>query len=190
MSEVQKFRKKPVVIEAVQFVDSKEGVADVLRFCKDAQMNQFERLTGLTIMIKTLEGQHIASVGDWIIKGVQGEFYPCKPDIFEQTYEPATPDVSPVPPTAEKGENEMLTVSAVCMCAKCESSGRYGRYRMVGHCTNCGQTDILMLFRSGDEAHNRDCPTCGSRGHGTFGGVHPDRLATPDEIPAAEPNPT
>ena len=191
MSDVQKFRKKPVVIEAMKL--TRENYIDVYLWMSTSwEERSVSQLVDGTveIYIHTLEGNMTARQGDWIIKGVQGEFYPCKPDIFEQTYEPATPDVSPVPPTAEKGENEMLTVSAVCMCAKCESSGRYGRYRMVGHCTNCGQTDILMLFRSGDEAHNRDCPTCGSRGHGTFGGVHPDRLATPDEIPAAEPNPT
>ena len=43
--------------------------------------------TNKLLFIKTLEGNHLASVGDYIIKGVQGEFYPCKPDIFEQTYE-------------------------------------------------------------------------------------------------------
>ena len=45
-----------------------------------------ERVTG-GLIIKTLEGEHLASIGDYIIKGVQGEFYPCKPDIFEETYE-------------------------------------------------------------------------------------------------------
>ena len=43
------------------------------------------------LVIKTLEGEHFAKIGDLIIKGVQGEFYPCKPDIFEATYEPVTP---------------------------------------------------------------------------------------------------
>jgi predicted nucleic acid-binding Zn-ribbon protein len=60
---------------------------------------------------------------------------------------------------------------------------------MVGHCTNCGQKDVLMIFRQGDKATNLDCPTCGVRGPMSFEGVHPDRLATPDEIPAAEPFP-
>lgn len=84
----------------------------------------------------------------------------------------------------------MLTVSGVCMCSKCESgANKDGRYRMVGHCTNCGQKDVLMLFRSGDPTHNLECPTCGARG-GYGYGVHADRLATPDEIPAAEPSPT
>ena len=47
----------------------------------------FMPFTGEPFIIDTLEGQHRANVKDWIIKGVHGEFYPCKPDIFEQTYE-------------------------------------------------------------------------------------------------------
>lgn len=78
-----KFRKKPVVIDAVQWTG--ENRDEIFQFvgrdavCGDA--------TGM--VIKTLEGQHIASEGDWIIKGVHGEYYPCKPDIFDKTYEPA-----------------------------------------------------------------------------------------------------
>lgn len=77
-----KFRKKPVVIEAIQFT----GVngLDVATFCKGAPLKTF----GDSLVIPTLEGDHRADVGDWIIKGVNGEFYPCKPDIFDKTYEP------------------------------------------------------------------------------------------------------
>lgn len=85
-----KFRKKPVVIEAVQhFADRGqhtnewpvwliEAINRGVIFARDEQT-----------VIKTLEGEHIASDGDWIIQGVKGELYPCKPDIFEATYEPA-----------------------------------------------------------------------------------------------------
>ena len=76
-----KYRKKPVVIEAVEWVDTKEGLADVLRFCPNVQLYTD------CIVIETLEGPIIASPGDYIIKGVAGEFYPCKPDIFAETYE-------------------------------------------------------------------------------------------------------
>ena len=80
-----KFRKKPVVIEAVQISDD---IAAVKRFCPDAQATEFSH--GMCYDIPTLEGWALrASPGDWIIKGVAGEFYPCKPDIFEQTYEAA-----------------------------------------------------------------------------------------------------
>jgi len=62
MAEVKRYRKKPVIVEAYQ--------------------------TEVEFFIKTLEGVMLASVGDYIITGVNGEQYPCKPDIFEKTYEP------------------------------------------------------------------------------------------------------
>lgn len=75
-----KYRKKPVVIEAIQWNGNNWN--ELVEFgCACAQTQDDE------IWIPTLEGILKASVGDYIIKGVQGEFYPCKPDIFEQTYE-------------------------------------------------------------------------------------------------------
>ena len=82
------FRKKPVVIEAVQF--TRNNITEVEAFTEYAAHTfQIERkIDGIaTCVIPTLEGQHIATEGDWIIKGVNGEYYPCKPDIFEKTYE-------------------------------------------------------------------------------------------------------
>jgi hypothetical protein len=83
-----KFRKKPVVIEAVQW-DGCTNTANA--FIGEAYGTDwwFEATDSLRIVIPTLEGNHTGNVGDWIIKGVKGEFYPCKPDIFEATYEPA-----------------------------------------------------------------------------------------------------
>lgn len=80
-----KYRKKPVVIDAVQW--SGNNLNEILDFMKDKQPNYYEDDEKKLLTIQTLEGNMIASVGDYIIKGVQGEFYPCKPDIFEQTYE-------------------------------------------------------------------------------------------------------
>ncbi len=83
-----KFRKKPVVIEARQF-KSGSGLDELAGWCGGslivdrADPNHTDHM-----IIKTLEGDHRADSGDWIIQGVQGEFYPCKPDIFEATYEP------------------------------------------------------------------------------------------------------
>ena len=77
------YRKKPVVIEAIQYQREdnifavQEFVGEALKYNPDD--NEY--------YIITLEGNMKASIGDWIIKGVQGEFYPCKPDIFEKTYE-------------------------------------------------------------------------------------------------------
>jgi hypothetical protein len=84
----QKFRKKPVVIEAEQFVlwDSKKIPAFIK--IHDVTFPVYKDEHGHPyLIIPTLEGQHIASNLDWIIKGVKGEIYPCKPEIFKQTYE-------------------------------------------------------------------------------------------------------
>jgi hypothetical protein len=82
------YRKKPVVIEAIQF--TRNNITEVETFTEYAAHTfQIERrIDGIaTCIIPTLEGQHIATEGDWIIKRVNGEYYPCKPDIFEKTYE-------------------------------------------------------------------------------------------------------
>jgi hypothetical protein len=83
-----RFRKKPVEIEAIRFM----GMFS-LDEMGEAWGPEFQRRCDISNLgvcsIKTLEGDHIASTGDWIIKGVKGEFYPCKPDIFEMTYEEA-----------------------------------------------------------------------------------------------------
>ena len=78
-----KYKKKPVVIEAIQF--NGRNSADIHEFCGDKVR---EPVGKDYLEIETLEGIHIASPGDYIIKGVKGEFYPCKPDIFEMTYDP------------------------------------------------------------------------------------------------------
>lgn len=77
-----KYRKKPVIIEAIQWDGSFEGSL----FARDFLKCKHEILKKC-IRIKTLEGTMEAVPGDFIIKGVGGEFYPCKPDIFEKTYE-------------------------------------------------------------------------------------------------------
>jgi hypothetical protein len=84
-----KFRKKPVVIDAVLF-DGENGAA-ILDWAETFVLTQSVlaiKLQAGEITIITLEGDMTASPGDWIIRGVQGEFYPCKPDIFATTYEP------------------------------------------------------------------------------------------------------
>lgn len=79
------FRKRPVVIEAMQWVDG--NGFHIASWCGGRVEKALDpRQT--KIVIPTLEGDITASHGDYVIKGVQGEFYPCKPDIFESTYEP------------------------------------------------------------------------------------------------------
>ena len=98
-----KFRKKPVVIEAMQYLGTLESHAAVAAFVGARAVcrvcgghGEYEGEYGPrpcmpcivgAFYIDTLEGQMCALDGDWIIKGVAGEFYPCKPDIFEATYE-------------------------------------------------------------------------------------------------------
>lgn len=96
-----KYRKKPVVIEAMQWDGSIEGSAPIIKWVRagegtatwsegweaynDGDEDIPARADG--VYIHTLEGLMLATAGDYIIKGVQGEFYPCKPDIFDATYE-------------------------------------------------------------------------------------------------------
>jgi len=79
-----KYRKKPVEIEAVQIAGDNDD--ELLAFINE-HVVPFEIIADHTILIHTLEGDMRADPGDWIIKGIKGEFYPCKPDIFEATYE-------------------------------------------------------------------------------------------------------
>ena len=77
-----KYRKKPVEIEAIKY--DGENRKEIEQFVGKSLVMY---LSDSSIMIPTLEGEHIATVDDWIIKGVKGEFYPCKPDIFRMTYD-------------------------------------------------------------------------------------------------------
>jgi len=81
-----KYRKKPVVIEAIQFLDNGESISELSEFIDHTvRIGYKENPTTLTVC--TLEGALNASLGDYIIKGINGEFYPCKPNIFDKTYE-------------------------------------------------------------------------------------------------------
>ena len=97
-----KFRKKPVVIEAMQWTGVAESATPIINWiltegaegstatyiCSDPdRCTENSGDSPHFIRIRTLEGDMDATLGDWIIRGVQGEFYPCKPDIFDATYE-------------------------------------------------------------------------------------------------------
>lgn len=87
------YRKKPVTVEAVQWTGENHA-----EMCEFIDPEVFEIIPRVGLVIHTLEGDHHASPGDYIIKGVNGEFYPCKPDIFAKTYESAalTPPNEPL----------------------------------------------------------------------------------------------
>lgn len=82
-----KFKKKPIEVDAWQYTESAPFVPDFVRLSTDTR---FSSINGRSCLyIKTLEGEMRADIGDWIIQGVKGELYPCKPDIFAATYEVA-----------------------------------------------------------------------------------------------------
>lgn len=83
----QLFRKKPVTIEAIQFKGGWAGDGSVIANWIGRNAEWSSLPDGGILTIHTPEGAMMAKEGDWIIKGVNGEFYPCKPDIFEKTYE-------------------------------------------------------------------------------------------------------
>ncbi len=95
-----KFRKRPIVIEAIQFNGNFDEIESFVG--GDAEFRDGQ------LLVATLEGPLRAAPGDWIIKGIKGEFYPCKPDIFAETYEP---DVTAPTPTPEE---EKLFRCSVC----------------------------------------------------------------------------
>lgn len=88
---MKQYRKIPLVIEAVQFTGQLASVVEILKFCPEFTQLNDHNVTIPVFGIPTLEGTMKVSKGDYIIKGVQGEFYPCKPDIFEKTYEEVKP---------------------------------------------------------------------------------------------------
>lgn len=85
MQEPKNYRKKPVVIEAIEWTGANFIAVDLFA----AQSSREVKQEGAVLIIPTLEGDREAALGDMIIKGVQGELHPCKPDIFAATYETA-----------------------------------------------------------------------------------------------------
>lgn len=84
---MSKYRKKPVVVEARQYTGNNKN--ELLAWINAEKTDLYDSAythTGI-IVIKTLEGEMNCIKDDWVIKGIKGEFYPCKPDIFERTYE-------------------------------------------------------------------------------------------------------
>lgn len=81
-----KYRKKPVVIEATQWLGNFESIKTMFPVNNAVKPTTLDYINE-ELVIHTLEGDMKASKGDWIIKGIHGELYPCKPDIFEKTYE-------------------------------------------------------------------------------------------------------
>jgi len=108
-----RYRKRPVTIDAIQFVDAPS--ADRIR----AAFGDAIRFDIGCLLIDTLEGQMRAELGDWIVRGVRGECYPVKPDIFAETYEPATPQ--PADRAALRDRIEVWPLARVLTEVQCGS---------------------------------------------------------------------
>ena len=133
------YRKKPVVIEAVQWTGENHA-----EMCEFIDPEVFEIIPRVGLVIHTLEGDHHASPGDYIIKGVNGEFYPCKPDIFAKTYESATltpPNewVSVYDRLPEPGERVLATYCGFVGEFYINKRGKWQRYNV-----NC--SELLMAL--------------------------------------------
>jgi len=113
------FTKKPVTIEAMQLTE--ENVAALCEWCG----GKIKSHPWTGVVIETLEGNMLASKGDWIIKGIQGEFYPCKPDIFEQSYHAADA------PIAQIASNFQMALFALKAGRKVARSGWNGKGMFV-----------------------------------------------------------
>ncbi|MFA6958552.1 MAG: Lar family restriction alleviation protein [Thermoanaerobaculia bacterium] len=151
-----RWRKKPVEIDAIQFDGTPAGanaVFDVFDIPGAKFRPSADLMTG-TLLIPTLEGDHTASAGDWIIKGVKGEFYPCKPDIFVETNEPV---FAPAP------VKEGLMPCPFCGSASVVmQSGSQPIFRAQVHwikCLCCGAESVRhMAMDVGRDAWNRRSP--------------------------------
>lgn len=131
-----KYKKKPVVIDAVQWTgENHREMFDFLTenaFDKESMKVSGEHFyidhnkVGGGLVIKTLEGEHLASIGDFIIRGVKGEYYPCKADIFEQTYERFEETIGWTGNEWSKGNvtvnvpnDNLVPYHTICGCATC-----------------------------------------------------------------------
>ncbi|MDE2098862.1 MAG: hypothetical protein KGL39_16535 [Patescibacteria group bacterium] len=150
---VQKFRKRPVVVSAKQLTkDNMDEVANWMAWLGSPPATVQLEALGRGLLILTTEGAMLASIGDWVIRGEHGEFYPCKPDVFAAVYEPAygvAPDADDLP-----------IVDNTCSDRACRSKGTYDLH---GACGNCG-TRVIGRFTKGHEASwdSGKCPTCGN----------------------------
>ena len=122
---VKKYRKKPVEIEAMQY-DGRNTV-EVAEWLAESGVEV--GWSNAEMVIPTLEGRMHATPGDWIIRGVQGEFYPCKPDIFEKTYE------------ASEQAEAIDRMGPAAGCAYCVGAGGYEDYDGEWHECVCQLAD-------------------------------------------------
>jgi hypothetical protein len=146
-----KYKKKPVVIDAVQwtgenhremfdFLTENAFDAESMKVSGEHFYIDHNKVEG-GLIIKTLEGEHLASIGDFIIRGVKGEYYPCKPDIFHQTYEK-------VEDTRIWTDNEWWKGNGTITVPN--GTGDLVPYHTICGCTTCGCIMPNKMVRKGD----------------------------------------
>lgn len=137
---MSKYRKKPVVIEAIQWTGE-----NLLEICNFTGRCGGELLKNGEMYIDTLEGVHHASVGDFIIKGVNGELYPCKPDIFGKTYNAEYPSTNADRYRAMSDEELARTFAQT---GNCPPSPKYGHN--CERCSKCWLDYLRHPAKDGD----------------------------------------
>ena len=135
------YRKKPVVVEAVQWTGENHA-----EMCEFIDPEAFEIIPRIGLVIHTLEGDHHASPGDYIIKGVNGEFYPCKPDIFAKTYE----SVTLTPPNEPLSIEQLREMDGEPVWVKCLKPDKYT-------CPPVGWRILELSFTGKFGVWNGDC---------------------------------
>lgn len=123
--EAQKFRMKPVEIEAIQWLGGNE--TSIKQWAAQCGASDKFRCDGSAMFIETTEGRMYASIGDWIIRGVIGEFYPCKPDVFAATYDQLTDreraeQIAVAQPGQKTSTSEMVAEAGAFLQTICHGS--------------------------------------------------------------------
>lgn len=149
-----KFRKKPVVIEAIQYTG--DNLREVLEFTSyQAHVERNRR-----VFISTLEGVMEATPGDWIIRGIHGEHYPCKPAIFAATYEPAQ-ETSPVQPNPNTYGDAIVAAALACGTPRYDdalANADAARNALIAEIERLrARIAELEKYKLAVEQHNREC---------------------------------
>jgi len=167
-----KYLKKPIVIEAVRWVG--DNFNEVRDFCPEARFLDDSKGNGYFI-ISTKEGKMFCSVGDYIIKGIFGEFYPCKPDIFEKIMglDAKKLSITSCPYKTEELKNIPLGMVNCPVCLNMVIAGlrhptdeeviETGGLPYRKACPFCGSNDVHVLFLQ-DNINQVGCSDCGARG--------------------------
>jgi hypothetical protein len=188
-----KFRKKPVEVEAIQSTgtpESNRGIIDWTRGSETSAYMDEHTQRGHCLSINTLEGAMWVDKGDWIIKGVNGEFYPCKPDIFEKTYEAADTPVVTIT-KAELDKLRAIEEAAKGICNPCESC-----LKPCKSSHQCAWRSAFIKLQAllsspaapePEQPSTETCPMCAAFHDDCFGAVGTSKCTNPERYKEPEP---